>query len=185
MIHGIRTVHLAPFASCALLVACRQAPDPAQLTAVDQLISATDAAVLTLNELDRGRYRRSDSLFRDQQAGFASLFEDTLGRHAATVLADQYIALRASAAMGSDHERLLADITSSSERLRVLRSDLSNGSIQKEKGALLIGHEQQRHTAIIEEVHHVIDNYRTLQQAWDRRDTVAVLLSEANPSTAP
>ena len=87
--------------------------------------------------------------------------------------------------MGSDHERLLADITSSSERLRVLRSDLSNGSIQKEKGALLIGHEQQRHTAIIEEVHHVIDNYRTLQQAWDRRDTVAVLLSEANPSTAP
>lgn len=185
MIHGIRTVHLATFASCALWMACRQAPDPAQLTAVDQLISATDAAVLTLNELDRGRYRRSDSLFADQQAGFASRFEDTLDRSAAKALGDQYIALRASSTMGADHERVLAEIATSSERLRTLRADLAIGAIQKEKGALLITHEQERHTALIEEVHHVIDNYRTLQQAWDRRDTVAVLLSEVNPSITP
>ncbi|HRH37290.1 MAG TPA: hypothetical protein PK760_03025, partial [Flavobacteriales bacterium] len=106
MIQRIRTGRFAAFASCAaLLMACAQAPDPAQLTAVDQLIEATDAALLTLNELDRSRYTHSDSLFHVQRDGFASIFKDTPQRDQAKVLADQFIALRASARMKSDHER--------------------------------------------------------------------------------
>lgn len=179
------TTRFATFASCTLWMACHQAPDPGQLTAVDQAISATEAAMFTLHELDRGRYQRGDSLFAEQRAAFTGRFRDTLGRNTARILGGQFITLRASAAMSRDHEHVLADITSSGERLRALRADLASGALRKEEGASLIAAEQQRHTALIGAVHNVIDNYRALQQAWDRRDTVALLLSDAVLPVAP
>ena len=186
MIHGIRTVQFATFASCALWVSCKpQAPDPAQLTAVDQLISTTDAAMLTLNELDRGRYLRSDSLFVQQRVGFVERFRDTLDPRSAQALGDQFIALRASHEMGADHERLLDEIGTTSERLRTLRNDLANGAIKVHDAAPIIASEQKRHTLLIDAVHRVMDNYRVLQHAWDRRDTVAMLLSDTNTPALP
>lgn len=177
MTHGIRTLPVPAFALCALVAACSQAPDPAQLTAVDQLISATDAALLTLNELDRERYLRTDSLLSEQQSGFAARFDDTLDRTAALALGSQYVVLRAAEQMGADHERVLAEIGSASERLRSLRNDLAAGAIEPKSAIALIATEQQQHAALIGAVHRVIDNYKLVQQAWDRRDSVAVLLA--------
>ena len=185
MIHGIRTVHLLAFASCALWAGCHQAPDPAQLTAVDQLITTTDAALLTLNELDRTRYHRSDSLFQEQRDSFAMYFHDTLDRYPAKALGDQFIALRASQEMGAAHERMIADIATSSERLRTLRTDIANAAMGKAQATSIVAAEQQRHTIMIEAVHRVIDNYRLLQLAWDRRDSVASLIADTNPPMVP
>ncbi len=185
MIHGIRTAPLFAFTSCALWAGCHQAPDPAQLTAVDQLITTTDAALLTLNELDRTRYHRSDSLYQDQRGSFAMRFRDTLDRSTAKALGDQFISLRASQEMGTAHERTSADIAASSERLRTLHTDIANGAIDKEQAASLVTGEQQRHTTLIEAVHRVIDNYRMLQLAWDRRDSVAALIADTKPPMVP
>lgn len=180
MTHGIRTLPILAFAMYALVAACNQAPDPAQLNAVDQLISATDAALLTLNELDRERYLRTDSLLSAQRSGFAARFDDTLDRTAALALGSQYIVLRAAERMGADHERILADIGSASERLRDLRNDLASGAIEPKNAITLIATEQQQHSVLIGAVHRVIDNYKLVQQAWERRDSVAVLFAEMN-----
>lgn len=185
MNQGIRTARQMAFASCALLLACRQAPDPAQLSAVDQLISATDAAVLTLNELDRRRYERSDSLYAGQRTAFSERFTDTLPRAAAGALGQQFITLRAAASMGAQHEHVLDQLIASSERLRNLRNDISGGALDAQQAALDIDGEQRHHASSIEAVHRVIDNYRTLQQAWDRRDSVMVLLANTQPPIAP
>lgn len=168
---------LAALIASALLMACAAPPAPEQITAVDQLISATDGAMLTLNELDRGRYVRADSLLRMQGEVFAQRFADTLGRNEARALGLQWIALTHAGGMGADHERILSDLIASGERLRVLRSDLANGAITSESAKAVIASEQKRHTEAIIAVHAVMDNYRLLQQAWDRRDTVQVLLA--------
>lgn len=182
---SIRTAYLAAFVSCALLVACAEAPDTAQITAVDQLISATDGAMLTLNELDRERYVRSDSLFIAQQGAFTNRFTDTLGRDAASALGKQFLALRTSAAMGRDHVRVLDDLIASGDRLRRLRTQLAQGSMRRADGASAIAAEQAHHTALIVGVHGVMDNYRVLQRAWDRRDSVANWLADAKAPELP
>ena len=185
MTHGIRTLPIAAFATCVLWTACSQPPDPAQLAAVDQLITVTDAALLTLNELDRNRYLRSDSLLAQQQAGFEARFDDTLDRATALALGSQYIVLRAAEQMGTDHERVIAEIANASERLRNLRIDLAAGAIEPKSAGALIAAEQQQHSALIDAVHHVIDNYKLVQQAWDRRDSVAMRFADLNTPGTP
>lgn len=160
-----------------LLMACAAAPDPQQLTAVDQLIAATDAASLALRELDRGRYTRADSLFGDQDSALRARFAQPLRPEAAQPLASQWIALRHAAAMGADHERVLGELLASAERLRALRSDIAQGAVAPRAAAPLIAAEQQRHAAVMDAAHAVMDNYRILQRAWDRRDTVRTLLA--------
>lgn len=174
---GMRSVLGAAFLLSASFLACTHAPDPAQLTAVDQLITATDGAALTLNELDRGRYGRADSLLQVHGAALTQRFGDTLRRDEARALGLQWIALTHADRMGDDHERVLADLTASGERLRLLRNDLATGAITAEHGKAAIAMEQKHHTEVINAVHSVMDNYRMLQQAWDRRDTVHVLLA--------
>lgn len=159
------------------LGSCKHAPDPAQLTAVDQLIEATEAAALTLRELNRGRYAEADSLLAADSALFAQRFNDTLYPDDARALGNQWLALRHAAGMGDDHERTLADLIEAAERLRLLRADIAGSAFRDEQAAAVIRAEQERHTAVIGNVHAVIDNYRLLQHAWDRRDTVALLLA--------
>jgi hypothetical protein len=185
MTHRIRTAYLIAFTSCALVVACAEAPDTAQITAVDQLISATDGAMLTLNELDRERYQRSDSLFTMQQASFADRFADTLGRDVAKTLGNQFLALRTASVMGEDHVRVLDDLIASGERLRALRTQLAQGTMRRAEGANAIAAEQAHHTALIVGVHAVMDNYRVLQRAWDRRDSVSNWLADAQAPETP
>ena len=182
---GIRTVRSMTFAACALFTACGQVPDPAQLTAVDQLITATDAAVLTLNELDRSRYARMDSLFAGERTRFDARFADTLGRDAAGMLGSQFILLRAAGTMGKDHERVLARLIEDSERLRWLRNDLANNALDAKEAAPLIAQEQRQHADVISGVHAVMDNYRLVQHAWDRADSVATLLADTEIIARP
>ncbi|MBK9175044.1 MAG: hypothetical protein IPM46_01655 [Flavobacteriales bacterium] len=168
---------LATLIASALLMACTAPPAPEQITALNQLITATDGAMLTLNELDRGRYGRADSLLQLHGEGFAQRFEDTLVRDEARALGLQWIALTHAESMGADHERVLGDLIASGERLRVLRNDLATGALNSVEGKVAIALEQKRHTEVINAVHAAMDNYRLLQQAWDRRDTVQVLLA--------
>lgn len=183
MIPGRRNIRTVLFALSLMLMACEQPANPAQLGALDNLISATDAAMLTLNELDRGRYDRSDSLFASQQAAFSDRFRDTLGRDAAQALGAQFVTLRSAAVMGNEHERVLTEIAANLERLRKLREDIATGALEASQSAPYLKEEQQRHTAAIEAVHRVIDNYKLIQHAWDRRDTVDLLLADTNPMT--
>lgn len=177
MTRGISKPMTMAFALSALLLACATPPDPLQLTAVDQLISATDAASLALRELDRGRYERADSLFAHQDSAFRARFAVNLAPPAAAPLANQWIALSNAADMGRDHERVLGELLVAAERLRILRKDLTDGAIAPKEAATLLATEQKLHTSIIDATHGVIDNYRILQRAWDRRDTVLTLLA--------
>ncbi|MBL0127165.1 MAG: hypothetical protein IPP83_06825 [Flavobacteriales bacterium] len=185
MTHGIRTVRSAALLLGVLVVGCAEPAQPAQLTAVDQLIFATDGATLTLNELDRERYDRSDSMFAFQQPLFTDRFTDTLNPVAAQALGSQYISLRASANMGRDHVRVLDELITTSARLRILRKRLADGTMDRNDGATAIAAEQQHHTAVIVGVHVIMDNYRQLQRAWDRRDTVNTLLALGQQPTMP
>jgi hypothetical protein len=93
------------------------------------------------------------------------------------VLGDQYLLLRGARRLGADHLRVANDLRSTSERLHALRNDLAQGAIAPEKALDLIGRESTQHAALTDEVYLVIANYRAVQQAWDRRDTVEQLLS--------
>lgn len=163
-----------------LPLACTHAPDPAQLTAVDQLITANDGAALTLNELGRQRYLHADSLLTLDSARYAVRFADTLAPSSAQALGSQWLTLRHAAAMGRDHERVLGELILAGERLRLLRADIAAGALDAGAAASLIAAEQKHHSDVIGGVHAVIDNYRLLQQAWDRRDTVEQLLANTD-----
>jgi hypothetical protein len=161
----------------ALVMSCSEAvPSAAQLNTVDSLVTATDAAVLTLNELDQGRYDRMDTLFQQHQARFLERFKDTLDPNSAHVLGDQFLQLRSARQLGEDHVRVMSDIAAASERLRALRTDLANGAIDTVAAAAIITNEERRHTALLDAVRAVIANYRSVQLAWDRRVEVDSLL---------
>lgn len=178
MIHGIRCTACCALAWGALAMGCAPAkPDPAQLSTVDSLITTTAAALLTLNELDAGRYHRLDSTYEATSSTFRARFNDTLDRTSARVLGDQYLLLRGARKLGDDHLRVTTDLRSTSERLHALRNDLAQGAIAPGKAGNLIDRERTQHAALTDEVYLVIANYRAVQQAWDRRDTVEQLLS--------
>lgn len=176
----MRRAPVAAFITGALLMSCTHAPDAAQLTAIDRLIAATDGAALTLNELDRGRYALADSLFAQQADRYAVRFADTLSRAEAQALGSQWTALSRAADLGRDHERALAEAIAAGERLRRLRNDVAAGALQREQAEPLIAREQRLHAEVMAGVHAVMDNYRLLQQAWDRRDTVETMLANAH-----
>jgi len=186
MIHGIRCTAFSALAWGALAMGCAPAtPDPAQLSTVDSLITTTAAALLTLNELDAGRYDRLDSTYEAANSMFRARFNDTLDRNSARVLGDQYLLLRDARKLGDDHLRVVSDLRSTRERLHALRSDLSQGAIAPIKGTDIIDRERTQHAVLTDEVYLVIANYRAVQQAWDRRDTVEQLLSAQARSVRP
>lgn len=178
MTRGIRIALGSAFATSALLWSCVQPPDPAQITAVDQLISATEGAILTLNELDRARYERADSLFHQEESDFLERFSDTLSRPEAKALGNQWITLSEAADMGAGHAHALDALAATDVRLRALRHDIAEGAFSSKEAQPLIAEEQRRHIGLMSSVHAVLDNYRLLQHAWDRRDTVTALLAQ-------
>lgn len=175
----MRRAPVAAFFAGALLMSCTHAPDAGQLTAIDRLITATDGAALTLNELDRGRYALADSLFALQADRYAARFDDTLSRAEAQALGSQWTTLSRASELGREHERVLTEAIAAGERLRRLRNDVANGALGSGEAGPLIAQEQRLHAEVMAAVHAVMDNYRLLQQAWDRRDTVELMLSNA------
>lgn len=167
MNRGIRLAMITTLAGSGFLQACRTPPATAQLRTVDSLITAVDAAMLTLDELDRSRYTRTDSLFQAQRPLFAARFADTLDRATADALANQFITLRSAATMARDHEQVLTDLGTTSERLRALRLDLQNGTMKPSKGKEAILTERAAWSLLETNLLGIIDNYRMLQRSWD------------------
>ena len=164
---------------------CRTPADPVQLRAVDSLITTVDAAMLTLNELDRARYRRTDSMFQAQRPMFETRFQDTLDRATADALGNQFIALRGSAEMGAVHDSVLSDLTAATERLRALQLDLKNGAMEPEAGRPVISNEFKVWTSLESSVHGVIDNYRVVQHAWENVAHIDSLLAPGTTVPIP
>jgi len=167
MNQGILLAMVTTLAGSGFLQGCRTPPDTAQLLTVDSLITTVDAAMLTLNELDRGRYQRTDSLFQVQRPLFEARFKDTLDRESADALGNQFLALRTAADMGRDHEQVLNDLGTTTERLHALRLDLQNGAMEPEAGRTAIGSEVAAWSLLETNVLGVIDNYRVVQRTWE------------------
>ncbi|HMC98024.1 MAG TPA: hypothetical protein VKG92_10230, partial [Flavobacteriales bacterium] len=140
-----------------------------------------DAAILTLNELERGRYQRCDSMFQLQRPLFELRFRDTLDRATADALGNQFIALRAASDMGRDHERVLNDLGVTAERSRALRIDLQNGVMDPTAGRTAINRERTAWSLLETSVLGVIDNYRVLQRTWDNAAHIDSLLTLPPP----
>lgn len=178
MTHGIRSTACGALAWGALALGCAPAPpDPAQLATVDSLITTTAAALLTLNELDAGRYARLDSLFRSADAHFRDRFNDTLDTATARLLGDQYLLLRQAGRIGDDQLRMATDLATTKERLHALRTDLAHGAIAPADARTHIDQESRTVGRLMAALDTVIGNYRAAQLAWERRDTVERLLS--------
>ena len=167
MKRGILLAMMCALAGSSFLQGCRNPPDTAQLRTVDSLITVVDAAMLTLNELDRSRYTRTDSLFQAQSPLFAARFADTLDRATADALANQFITLRSATTMARDHEQVLTDLGTASERLRALRLDLQNGTMKPTKGKEALLTERAAWSLLETNLLGIIDNYRMLQRTWD------------------
>ncbi len=182
MNRGILFAAIGALAVNGFFQGCRTPADPAQLRAVDSLITTVDAAILTLNELDRARFLRTDSMFKAQRPLFETRFQDTLDRATADALGNQFIALRGSAEMGQAHENVLSDLSASSERLRALQLDLKNGAMEPDAARAVIANEFKTWTSLETSVLGVIDNYRVVQRAWEQMAHIDSLLAPgANP----
>jgi len=175
MDHRILPATLAALVCGVQAPACRHAADPERSRAVDTLITSLEAATLTLNELDRGRYHRADSLFQAEGALFLDRFRDTLDRGAADALGNHYLVLRAAKAMGEDHDRTLAELLTAITRLKALRTDLASGALGADEGRTAIATERLAYRDLEANVHRTIDNYRTVQRAWEDRTRVGPL----------
>ncbi|MCW5899424.1 MAG: hypothetical protein KIT10_09170 [Flavobacteriales bacterium] len=175
---------LAALVGCVAPTACRQAADAEQLKAVDAMTTQAEAAVLTLNELDRRRYDRADSLFRATTDLFENRFNDTLGRQSAEQLGNHYLVLRSARAMGLDHDRVSTELAEAGRRLRALRADLAKGLMDPARGATAIATERLLLKDLDDNTHRLIDNYRALQRVWEGRQALDSLLADADPVTS-
>lgn len=182
---GILFAVLAALALSAVAPACRRSADPAQLRTVDSLLTSVDAALLTLNELDRVRYHRSDSLHAQREALFNVRLADTLDRATADALANQFLVLRSAARMGEDHDRLLTDLTAARVRLAALQTDLTNGAMDPVTATDALAHEHHHVVQLDSNVRWVLDNYRSIQRVWDDLPRIdSILVEEPEEATA-
>lgn len=172
----IRRAALIALGSMSLSVGCQGPADPEQVRTVHTLIAETEAAMLTLKELDRGRYDRADSLFRVDLERYDAVFTDTLTPEEASVLGQHYLTMRSAAAMGRDHDRIIAELAISGQRLRALRSDLSTGLIDGPRAAAAIATERTLLRELMTNVQRCIDNYRMIQRTVGTQPRVDSLL---------
>ena len=164
-----------------LVNSCRRQADEQNLRKVDSLITTVDAAIMTLNELDPGRFERAHAAFAVREPLFKERFADTLDRRSAEVLGDQYLALQAAGGMASDHVRTLQELAGSAERLRKLHQDVGNAAMGMEEERSAIGTEEQIHELLQANVQRTIQNYRTIQQAWEKLPATDSLLNTGTP----
>lgn len=146
------------------------------------MMTRVEAAKLTLNELDRIRYDRAAALHRSDEGRFLKRFNDTLDRESAQLLADHFNVLRAASAMGEDHDLVMEEVKLTKERLKALRSDMTNGALDEKAAIPAIQQEERIISSMDSMVAQVIANYKAVQKAWDDLSTVDSLLAN-NPRT--
>jgi hypothetical protein len=159
---------------------CKPAPGPGHLKSVDSLLTTVEAALLTLNELDRERYTRATAVYRSQAARFQERFKDTLDRPTAELLGNHFRLLRAAESMGEEHDQVLAELIVTKDRLKALRRDMESGAMHAQDADKALATEHDAGTYLAVHVDAVIANYRAVQRAWDERDAVDSLLALTN-----
>ncbi|MBL7952539.1 MAG: hypothetical protein JNM62_12565 [Flavobacteriales bacterium] len=163
-------------------VSCRRATDPQRIAAVDSLITAMEAARLTLNELDTQRYATADSILKLRRVLFLRRFNDTLDKPSAALLGDQFVQLREATRRATDHRHVMDAVTSGSARLKQLKQDLSASALLEEEVGKAILNETNAAEAIENSVMHVITNYQANQRVLDLQARVDSLLDDTLPS---
>ncbi|MBX2978077.1 MAG: hypothetical protein KF905_02185 [Flavobacteriales bacterium] len=184
MTPGIRNTVVAALAWGGLLHACQQVADPQQLRTLDEMINTVESALLTLNELDAGRYHRADSVFTAQQEQFSARFKDTLDRRSADLLGNHYLLLRSADRMAREHDALLAILKESAARLRALRLDIGNGLMDETRATTALATERVALQSLQADVDRALDNYRSIQRAWEEQDRMTALLEAGTHNTA-
>lgn len=164
------------------VVSCRRAADPRQIAEVDSLITAMDAARLTLNELDLERYAAADSILRSTRTLFLKRFADTLDRTSAATLGDQFVQLREASRRADDHRQVQDAATNGVLRLKKLKQDLAAGALPEEDIARALLNEANVAEAIEHGVMQVITNYQSNQRILDRQHLVDSLLLDTLPN---
>lgn len=177
MNRGILFASLAALAWSPLGSGCRTPAGPEQVKAVENLITRVEAAHLTLNELDRGRYGRAEAVFRSEADRFTARFQDTLDPATAEAMVTHFRVLRAAGSMGESHDLLVERLADDRERLRHLHADLLSGAIGAEEAREIIAREAQRVDALDPPVQAVIANYKAVQRTWDELPRIDSLLA--------
>lgn len=156
-----------PIALAVLLASCHR-PDPAHITAADQLLATCDSLHAAVNGIDSAVYLRMDSIFRAQHDRIARQFRDTLDPASATTLGNYHRSMNGPLQQVlTGRPSLLADLAAARTRFADLHHDLSNGllrgeeaitALRQEEGALL----QLRLNAAV--LHQAAD---LTDRAWD------------------
>jgi hypothetical protein len=162
-------------------VSCRRATDPRHIATVDSLITAMDAARLTLNELDTQRYATADSILQLRRALFLQRFNDTLDKPEAALLGDQFVQLREATRRATDHRNVMQAVTTGSDRLKRLKQDLSSSALRDEEIAKALLNETKAVEAIEHSAMQVITNHQANQRALDQQLHVDSLLADTLP----
>lgn len=177
MSNGILSTALIALAWGGLTEGCRTPPDRTQLEEVQQMITAMEAAMLTLNELDAQRFDQLDSLYTERRSAFSDRFDDTLDRSSAQLLGDHFLALRDARSMAADHRRVQQEVAGTVSRLRALHTDLEAGAIEPKEAGAILAEERTQIAALDTNVHSTITNYRTAQRIRDGLMDVDSLLA--------
>jgi hypothetical protein len=175
MNRGILFAIPGALACCALAQACRPPADPGQLHTVDSLITFTEAALLTLGELDTVRYAEAEAFHARHAATLDSLLRDTLDSVHAELVVNTALVMRHTPRMADDHRRVAVDLTASGQRLRALRADLEQRAMPAADAPGAVAHERIIAVDLDTAMHRLLDNYRTLQgvaAAFPRTDSL-------------
>lgn len=163
MDRGILFAIPGALAYCALAHACRTPVDPGPLHTVDSLITFTEAALLTLNELDTVHYAEAEAFHARHAGTVDSLLHDTLDSAHAELLVNTALVVRQASRMANDHRRVAGDLVATSERLRALRSDIEKRAIAAAEAQQAVAHEHSIAVDLDTAMHRLLDNYRNLQ----------------------
>lgn len=177
-LRGMLLAGLLAMIGNALLVSCRRAADPRQLATVDSLITTMEAARLTLHELDTQHYATADSILQGTRARFLQRFSDTLDKNTATVLGNQFIALRETGQRATDHRMVVQAVHEAGARLARLRHDVSSGALSAEDAATAIASETAASETVEQGVLQVITNHQATQRALEQQAMVDSLLAD-------
>ena len=181
MKRGILFAGVVALVGSTTVSSCRRAADPQQLSAVDSLINALEAARLTLNELDTQRYAKADSILQATRALFLQRFNDTLAKDMAATLGDQFVQLREANRRGADQRNVHRSVVDAGLRLKQLRNDISVSALQVQDIVTALATERLAAEAIEAGVLQVITNYQTTQRVLDRQPLVDSLLIDTLP----
>ncbi|HRF81589.1 MAG TPA: hypothetical protein PL070_16045 [Flavobacteriales bacterium] len=185
MKRGILLAGLVALVASTTTSSCRRAADPRQLATVDSLITAMEAARLTLNELDTQRYAKADSVLQRTRGLFLRRFNDTLDKATAAQLGAQFVELRETGRRGMDHRATLQHISESTVRLKRLRSDMVQGALQEDEIVNAMRQEARSAEQAEKNLLLVIENHQATGRSLQLQLTVDSLLADTLPKRRP